>query len=245
MTGCRLGVNIDHIATLRQARRESFPNPLSAVPLIEQAGAHSITVHVREDRRHIQVDDVADLVHQTRLPLNLELAAEPTLVETAIRHKVTSCCFVPEKREELTTEGGLDVCRHSDTLRPFVRRLQDAGIEVSLFIDSDEAQIDAAAALGVDSVELHTGEFAVCLRAGKSAETLLHKLEQAARRAEQKGLLCHAGHGLDYDSAAAVAAIAQIHTLNIGHFLISESIFVGLEVAVKKMLHVLSQARAT
>jgi len=236
MTGCRLGVNIDHIATLRQARLGSFPDPLLAVGLIERAGAHGVTVHLREDRRHIQDDDVARLAQDKRLPLNLELAVEATLVESAVRYGVSSCCFVPEKRDELTTEGGLDVCRHGDALRPLVRRLRDAGIEVSLFVDSDSSQIDAAAQLGVDSVELHTGAFADRHREGLSVETLVCGLEEGAARANKHGLLCHAGHGLDYESAAVVAKIAHIHTLNIGHFLVSEAIFVGLEAAVRDML---------
>ena len=242
---CHLGVNIDHIATLRQQRGGVLPNPLRAVSLIKAAGADGITVHLREDRRHIQEDDVRQLSQTRLLPLHLELAATEHLVDFARSCQVDSCCFVPERRQELTTEGGLDIVTQGQALRPLVDTLQKGGIRTMVFIAADPEQIQAAVALSVDGVELHTGAFADSLRIDKGSARVtreLAKITQAVQAARAAGLVCHAGHGLDYESAARLAPIEGISALNIGHFIIGEAIFVGIGQAVRTMVQAMQAA---
>lgn len=233
----RLGVNIDHVATLRNARGGSHPDPLEAARMAVGAGADGITIHLREDRRHIRDDDVARIRAAIAAPLNLEMAATPEMVEIACRTLPHAACIVPERRQEVTTEGGLDAAGQFDALRPLLRRLSDAGIRVSLFIDADPAQLRAAAALAAPVVELHTGAYADG-RAGEAA-----RLAQAAALTAELGLECHAGHGLTFANVAAIAALPQIRELNIGHFLIGEAIFTGLGPAIGRMRALISAAR--
>ncbi|MCF8480756.1 MAG: pyridoxine 5'-phosphate synthase [Rhodospirillum sp.] len=239
----RLGVNIDHVATIRNARGGAHPDPLRAAQVAAQAGADGITAHLREDRRHIGDGDIARLRAEIDLPLNLEMAATEEMLAVALRHAPHAACIVPEKREERTTEGGLDAKGGFDHLAPFVARLGDAGIRVSLFIEPDPVQLDAAKALGAPVVELHTGAY--CDATG-AAERLvqLDRVRRAAAHAEAIGLECHAGHGLTYGTVEAVAAISTIRELNIGHFLIGEAIFGGLEAAILRMRLLMGEARA-
>ncbi|HEX6103060.1 MAG TPA: pyridoxine 5'-phosphate synthase [Alphaproteobacteria bacterium] len=238
----RLGVNIDHVATIRNARGGRHPDPVRAARLAAQAGADGITAHLREDRRHISDEDIARLSREIELPLNLEMAATGEMLDIALRHKPHAACIVPEKRAERTTEGGLDARRGFDHLLPYVRRLAEAGIRVSLFIEPDAAQLDAAKALGAPVVELHTGSY--CEADGPARAGQLERIRQAAAHAEEIGLECHAGHGLSYETVGAVAAIPTIVELNIGHFLIGEAIFGGLESAIRRMRALMDQARA-
>jgi pyridoxine 5-phosphate synthase len=238
----RLGVNIDHVATVRNARGGPHPDPLRAAGLAAAAGADGITAHLREDRRHIVDADIARLVREIELPLNLEMAATAEMLAIAVNHRPHAACLVPEKRSEVTTEGGLDAAAGRDQLAPIVRRLGDAGIRVSLFIDPEERQLDAAAALGAPVVELHTGAY--CEAEGVERTRELRRLVDAAAHAEAIGLECHAGHGLSFDTVAAVAAIATIVELNIGHFLIGEAIFSGLDAAIRRMRALMDKARA-
>jgi pyridoxine 5-phosphate synthase len=226
----RLGVNIDHVATLRNARGGTHPDPLVLAQAAIAAGADGITLHLREDRRHIRDDDLARIRAAITAPINLEMAATEEMVEIACRTLPHACCIVPERRQEVTTEGGLDAAAGFDTLIPLVRRLTDAGIRVSLFIDPDGFQLEAAAALGAPVVELHTGAYAE----GGTGE--LERLCQAARLTEHLKLECHAGHGLTYDNAGAIAAIPEIRELNIGHFLMAEALRTGLAEAIRRML---------
>ncbi len=239
----RLGVNIDHVATIRNARGGRHPDPVRAAKLAAQAGADGITAHLREDRRHISDDDIARLSVEIDLPLNLEMAATDEMLAIALRHRPHAACIVPEKRTEVTTEGGLDVVGGFDLLAPFVRRLSDAGVRVSLFIDPDPAQLDAAKALGAPVVELHTGAY--CEHpAGPARDAELARIVRAAAHAESIGLECHAGHGLSYETVGAVAAIPTIVELNIGHFLVGEAIFGGLDSAIRRMRALMDTARA-
>ena len=238
----RLGVNIDHVATIRNARGIAHPDPVRAALLAAKAGADGITAHLREDRRHISDDDIDRLSADLQLPLNFEMAATPEMVEIALRHKPHAACIVPEKREELTTEGGLDVVRGHNHLRPFVRDLLDAGIRVSLFIDPDKAQLDAAVSLGVPVVELHTGTYCE-VKEGAAREAELERVKEAAAHAEAIGLECHAGHGLSFDTVAPIAEIPTIVELNIGHFMIGEAIFGGLDITIKRMRSLMDRAR--
>jgi pyridoxine 5-phosphate synthase len=246
MTGgyLRLGVNIDHVATIRNARGGNHPDPLRAARVAENAGADGITAHLREDRRHICDDDIRRLSDEIKLPLNLEMAATPEMLDIALRHSPHAACIVPEKREERTTEGGLDLGGGVRTLEPAIRQMNAAGIRVSLFIEPDLGHLDIAKALGAPVVELHTGAY--CLTAPGSAERETHRqrIVKAAAHADKIGLECHAGHGLDFETVAAVAAITTVAELNIGHFLIGEAIFVGLESAIKRMRALMDQARA-
>ena len=239
----RLGVNIDHVATIRNARGIAHPDPVRAALLAAKAGADGITAHLREDRRHISDDDIDRLSADLQLPLNFEMAATPEMVEIALRHKPHAACIVPEKREELTTEGGLDVVRGHNHLRPFVRDLLDAGIRVSLFIDPDKAQLDAAVSLGVPVVELHTGTYCE-VKEGAAREAELERVKEAAAHAEAIGLECHAGHGLSFDTVAPIAEIPTIVELNIGHFMIGEAIFGGLDITIKRMRSLMDRARS-
>lgn len=241
MEPLRLGVNIDHAATIRNARGHQHPDPVRAAHVATAAGADGITAHLREDRRHISDDDIARLSRELTVPLNLEMAATGAMLEIALRHRPHAVCIVPEKRQELTTEGGLDVAGARTHLQPFVARLRDAGIRVSLFIDPEPQQIAAAAALGAPVVEFHTGTY--CETTGTRQAAELERLRVAARQAAGLGLECHAGHGLSYDTVGPVAAIPELRELNIGHFLIGEAIFVGLEASIRRMRQHMDAAR--
>jgi pyridoxine 5-phosphate synthase len=238
----RLGVNIDHVATIRNARGGRHPDPVRAARLAAQSGADGITAHLREDRRHISDHDIDRLIREIDLPLNFEMAATEEMLAIALRHKPHAACLVPEKREERTTEGGLDVARGRDHLKPFVSRLAEAGIRVSLFIEAEPRQLDAAAALGAPVVELHTGAY--CDAEGAERARHLDRLIAAAAYGDSLGLECHAGHGLTFETVAPIAAIASLAELNIGHFLIGEAIFGGLESAIKRMRALMDKARA-
>jgi len=231
----KLGVNIDHIATLRQARRESEPDVLLAALECEKAGANGITVHLREDRRHIQDKDVYLLKKNLQTKLNLEMAVSPEILNIALDLKPSDVCIVPEKRSELTTEGGLDVVKQKEILKVAVKRLKEAGIRVSLFIDPEIAQVKAALETGADCVELHTGKYANAFRDGKDLKYEMKKLETASEATLEKGLMLNAGHGLDYKNVTQIAAIIGMNELNIGFSIIARSVFIGLEQAVKEM----------
>ena len=239
----RLGVNIDHVATIRNARGIAHPDPLRAAKLAAAAGADGITAHLREDRRHISDADIAALVREIALPLNLEMAATDTMLAIALHHRPHAACLVPERRQELTTEGGLDVVGARDRLELFVARLAQARIRTSLFIDPNEDQVRAAEAIGAPVIELHTGAY--CDAAGTMRARELDRLRRAAALAEELGLECHAGHGLSFETVGAIAAIPTIVELNIGHFLIGEAIFSGLDSAIKRMRAAMDQARST
>lgn len=239
----RLGVNIDHVATIRNARGGGHPDPVRAARVAAAAGADGITAHLREDRRHISDDDIERLIREIDLPLNFEMAATDEMLDIALRHGPHATCLVPEKRAEVTTEGGLDVVGGYDDLAPYVERLGTAGSRVSLFIDADLAQIQAAKAIGAPVVELHTGAY--CDAPGGAArEAEFERVAAAAAEAERLGLECHAGHGLTYDSVGPVAAITSIVELNIGHYLVGEAIFSGLDSAIKRMRAIMDKARA-
>mgnify|MGYP002629637067 CR=1 FL=1 len=238
----RLGVNVDHVATVRNARGGHLPDPLRAARLAEAAGADGITAHLREDRRHIIDEDIAGLMRDLKVPLNFEMAATQEMLDIALRHRPHAACIVPEKREERTTEGGLDAAGQHNHLKPMVAKLRDAGIRVSLFIEADPRQLEAAVALGAPVVELHTGRYCELDGAAKQAE--LRRLQNAAALCARLELECHAGHGLSYADVGPVAAIPEVRELNIGHFLIGEAIFVGLEPAIREMRRVMDAARA-
>ncbi len=238
----RLGVNIDHVATIRNARGGADPDPTRAAVAAARAGADGITAHLREDRRHITDEDITRLTREVDLPLNFEMAATDEMLDIALRPKPHAACLVPEKRKERTTEGGLDALGGHNHLSPYVRALVDAGIRVSLFVEPDPAQLDAAVVLGAPVVELHVGRYANL--SGAARQTELRRLEAAAAYCAQVGLECHAGHGLTYDNVGPVAAIVQIAELNIGHFLIGEAIFGGLDSTVKRMRALMDKARA-
>ena len=242
----RLGVNIDHVATIRNARGGRHPDPVRAARAAAAAGADGITAHLREDRRHIADSDILRLVEDIDLPLNLEMAATEEMLEIALRHAPHAACIVPEKREERTTEGGLNVVQGHNHLAPYVRALQEAGIRVSLFIEPDREALDAAVALRAPVVELHTGSFCEADIDGDAAVRAreLRRLEDAAAHAERLGLECHAGHGLTFDTVGDVAAIPTLVELNIGHFLVGEAIFGGFESAIKRMRSLMDKARA-
>jgi len=240
----RLGVNIDHVATIRNARGGDHPDPLRAAEMAAAAGADGITAHLREDRRHIGDRDVERLRRGISLPLNLEMAATDEMLAIALRHRPHAACIVPERREERTTEGGIDAAGQYDRLAPVVRALGDAGIRVSLFIAAERRQLDAARSLGAPVVELHTGEYCEAFLSGPEAfERERARLADAARYASSLGLEVHAGHGLSFDTVKPVARIPEIAELNIGHFLIGEAIFVGLVESVATMRRLMSEAR--
>jgi pyridoxine 5-phosphate synthase len=245
----RLGVNLDHVATIRNARGETYPDPARAAELAMIAGADGITAHLREDRRHISDADIAGLAALTRtrgLPLNLEMAATAEMEAIALDHRPHAACIVPERREEVTTEGGLDVVAQHNNLTPVVASLTAAGIRVSLFIEPDPAQVQAARDIGADVVELHCGAWCEAVRERRSdADALLARLAAAARQAHGLGLEVHAGHGIDYETVGPIAAIPEIAELNIGHFLVGEAIFVGLEAAIRRMRRLMDGARET
>lgn len=236
-----LGVNIDHVATIRQARRTVEPDPVWAAALAELGGADVITVHLREDRRHIQDRDLRVLKETVQVPLNLEMACEPEVTAIAVAVRPQQCTLVPEKREEVTTEGGLDVLGHREKVRRCVDALHAAGIQVSLFIDADADQIDAAAELGVHAVELHTGRYADAPQATARQQELA-ALKSAGNHALQRGLVLNVGHGLTYRNVQPVAAIRGVHELNIGHSIIGRAVMVGMEAAVREMKRLIVDA---
>ncbi len=238
----RLGVNIDHVATIRNARDGRHPDPVRAARLAVGAGADGITAHLREDRRHISDHDITRLSQEIEVPLNLEMAATREMLDIALRHRPHAACIVPEKRQERTTEGGLDVVAGRAHLAPFVDALRAAGIRVSFFVEPDLVQLDAAVELGAPVVELHTGAY--CEADGGARERELARIVEAAAHAETVGLECHAGHGLTYESVVPIAAIPTIVELNIGHFLIGEAIFGGLESSIKRMRALMDRTRA-
>ncbi|MSO97334.1 MAG: pyridoxine 5'-phosphate synthase [Rhodospirillaceae bacterium] len=239
----RLGVNVDHVATVRNARGGMHPDPVRAALMAAEAGADGITAHLREDRRHISDDDIERLRTQLHVPLNLEMAATDEMLKIALKHKPHAVCLVPEKRQERTTEGGLDVAGQHNQLAPFVRELSDAGIRVSMFIEAEIRQLEASRSVGAPVVELHTGLYCET-PAGASREKQLLRLQNAAGHAEKLGLECHAGHGLGYDTVGPVAAISNLAELNIGHFLVGEAIFVGFSAAIGRMRILMDAARA-
>lgn len=238
----RLGVNIDHVATIRNARGGDHPDPVRAARIVAACGGDGITAHLREDRRHIRDEDLARIQAATSLPLNLEMAATEEMLEIALRHQPHAACIVPERREERTTEGGLDAAGQHNRLSPIVARLAEAGIRVSLFIAPEERQIEAALKLRAPVVELHTGEYAHA--AGEAREAERARIAAMAALCAHEGIEPHAGHGLTYDNVSAIAAIPELAELNIGHYLIGEAIFTGLEPAVLKMRELMDAARA-
>jgi pyridoxine 5-phosphate synthase len=238
----RLGVNIDHVATIRNARGGVYPDPVRAAKIAVAAGADGITAHLREDRRHIRDEDIRALSAEISKPLNLEMAATEEMLAIALRHKPHAACIVPEKREERTTEGGLDASGGREQLAPIVEQLGAVGIRVSLFIEADPKQLDAAVALGAPVVELHTGRYAELDDAEQQAE--LDRIVAGAAYAADIGLECHAGHGLTFDNVGPIAAIETVAELNIGHFLIGEAIFGGLDSTIKRMRALMDNARA-
>ncbi|MEG3617416.1 pyridoxine 5'-phosphate synthase [Magnetovibrio sp. PR-2] len=241
LSDLRLGVNIDHVATIRNARGGDYPDPVRAAHMAADAGADGITAHLREDRRHITDTDILRLCDEIDLPLNLEMAATDEMLEIALRHKPHAACLVPEKREERTTEGGLDVVGGFDKLKPVIGRLSDVGIRVSLFIEPDVEALDASKALGAPVVELHTGTY--CDKTGEARDQELERVIKAAAHAHTLGLECHAGHGLIYDTVKPIAVIPTLKELNIGHFLVGEAIFIGFEAAIKDMRRLMDEAR--
>jgi pyridoxine 5-phosphate synthase len=242
MTKLRLGVNIDHVATIRNARGGAVPDPVRAAKLAADAGADGITAHLREDRRHISDADIERLAREIDLPLNLEMAATDEMLAIALKHKPHAACIVPEKREERTTEGGIDAAGQHNRLAPLVRRLSDANVRVSLFIEADKRQLDAAKSLGAPVVELHTGAYADAT--GAAREKYLKAIREGAAYGESLGLEIHAGHGLTFDNVKPIAVIPEIRELNIGHFLVGEAIFVGLEASIRRMRELMDEARA-
>jgi pyridoxine 5-phosphate synthase len=241
----RLGVNIDHVATLRNARGGDHPNPVRAAEIVAAVGGDGITAHLREDRRHIRDEDLARIQQATNLPLNLEMAATREMLAIALRHKPHAACIVPEKREERTTEGGLDAAGLDNKLAPIVEELRGAGIRVSLFIEANERQLDAALRLGAPVVEFHTGEYAHAFLDGDrdKVEREVRRISDMAALAAKNGIEPHAGHGLTFENVQPIAAIPQIAELNIGHYLIGEAVFVGLENAIRRMRDLMDEVR--
>jgi pyridoxine 5-phosphate synthase len=241
----RLGVNIDHVATVRNARGGRHPDPLKAAEIAIAAGADGITAHLREDRRHIVDDDIARLKERLRKPLNLEMAATAEMVGIACKVRPHAACIVPERRQERTTEGGLDAAGQREALRPAVAKLTEAGIRVSLFIAAEASQIEAAAALGAPVIEIHTGAWCEALTAGNAAAAAaeFERITRGAALAQSAGIEVHAGHGLDFLTAARIATLPEIVELNIGHFLIGEAIFDGLDAVVRKMRAAMDRGR--
>ena len=241
MSKLRLGVNIDHVATVRNARGGDNPDPVRAAILAQEAGADGITAHLREDRRHISDNDIARLNQAIQVPLNLEMAATDEMLAIALKFNPHAACIVPEKREERTTEGGIDVVGHFSRLEPIVKQLVAAGIRVSMFIEPDRKQLDASRAMGAPVVELHTGAYAHAT--GEARTKLLRHIHNAAEFGADLGLEIHAGHGLTFENVKPIAAIPHIRELNIGHFLIGEAIFTGLSESIRKMRSLMDEAR--
>jgi len=241
----RLGVNIDHVATIRNARGGAHPDPLRAARIAQDAGADGVTLHLREDRRHIRDEDLARIAGAIRLPINLEIACTDEMLAIALQFRPHAACLVPERREERTTEGGLDVARHHAMVAPIVRALSDAGVRVSLFVEPDPVQIAVAEALGAPVVELHAGAYCEAAASGHADAAAAHlaRIAAAAEIGAARGLEIHAGHGLTFDTVGAVAAIAAVRELNIGHFLVGEAIFIGLDAAIRHMRALMDAAR--
>ncbi|SMY06475.1 pyridoxine 5'-phosphate synthase [Flavimaricola marinus] len=246
MSHLRLGVNIDHVATVRNARGGDTPDPVRAAKLAEAAGADGITAHLREDRRHISDSDIDRLMEALTVPLNFEMAATAEMQKIALRHTPHAVCLVPEKREERTTEGGLEVAREENQLAHFIAPLREAGCRVSIFIAADQRQIEAAHRIGAQVIELHTGAYCDAHAEGDfdTRDAELEKTREMAAFAHELGLEVHAGHGLTYDTVAPVAAFPQVAELNIGHFIIGEAIFRGLQPAIAEMRRIMDEARA-
>lgn len=245
-TRLRLGVNIDHVATVRNARGGAYPDPLRAAKLAEKAGADGITAHLREDRRHISDADIDGLMEVLSVPLNFEMAATDEMQKIALRHKPHAVCIVPEKREERTTEGGLEVAREENKLAHFIAPLREAGCRVSIFIAADQRQIEAAHRIGAEVIELHTGAYCDAHAEDRADEAAkeLEALREMSAFAHSLGLEVHAGHGLTYDTVQPIAAFPEVRELNIGHFLIGEAIFLGLTPAIQQMRSLMDEARA-
>ncbi|WP_456388344.1 pyridoxine 5'-phosphate synthase [Profundibacter sp.] len=241
----RLGINIDHVATVRNARGGTYPDPLRAAKLAEEAGADGITAHLREDRRHISDADIDGLMEVLKVPLNFEMAATAEMQAIALRHKPHAVCIVPEKREELTTEGGLEVAREENRLAHFIAPIREAGCRVSLFVATDMRQIEAASRIGANIVELHAGPYCDAFSEGHFdvAKTELAKLREMSAYGQSLGLEVHAGHGITYDTVKPIARFPEVMELNIGHFLIGEAIFMGLQPAIRKMRDLMNEAR--
>ena len=235
----RLGVNIDHVATLRNARNENFPDLLRVANILRDCNVDLITVHLREDRRHINDNDVEELKNRNYLPLNLEMAATDEMKNICFKTNPFSCCIVPERREELTTEGGLDVKNQLDYLGEFVSEFKDKDIKLSFFVDPDIDQIDAVARLGVKVIEIHTGKFAINFNK-KNHHLELNRIKQAAEHCLEIGIDCHAGHGLNFDNVKEISKIPNIIELNVGHFLISNAIIDGLDMTIKKFMKIIN-----
>lgn len=241
MSKLRLGVNVDHAATLRNARGEAYPDPVEIAKLAALAGADGVTAHLREDRRHINDNDIERLKAENDLPLNMEMAPTEEMLQIALNIKPHAVCLVPERREEVTTEGGMNVVNHMDILKPLISKLRDNDIRVSLFVNPDLALLDASKEVGADIVELHTGTY--CLQSGERRAGELITLQEAAAYADSLGLECHAGHGLTFATVSEIAAIPQLKELNIGFFIMSEALYVGIDNVVKKMRTMMDQAR--
>ncbi|EEB83932.1 pyridoxine 5'-phosphate synthase [Roseobacter sp. GAI101] len=241
----RLGVNIDHVATVRNARGGAYPDPLRAARVAQEAGADGITAHLREDRRHITDADIEGLLEVLTVPLNFEMAATDEMQKIALRHKPHAVCIVPEKREERTTEGGLEVAREENKLAHFIAPLREAGCRVSIFIAAEQRQIEAANRIGAEVIELHTGAYCDAFAEGhwEEAQKELQKLEEMAQYGHELGLEIHAGHGLTYDTVSSIASFPQVKELNIGHFLVGEAIFLGLGPAIHEMRRLMDSAR--
>jgi len=238
----KLGVNIDHVATLRNARGGNYPNVVQSAKVAEQSGADSITVHIREDRRHINETDLENLLDTINVPLNLEIAAKEETVAIALKNQPKSVCFVPENRQEITTEGGLDVKKNFNHLKQMIDPMLKTDIKISLFIDPSEEQIYATKDLGVNTIELHTGAYANAFEKNIDLEFELNRLQSSAMLAEDLSLNCHAGHGLNFENVVSIAKIKNILELNIGHFIIADSIFNGLQNSIQKMKNIINEA---
>ena len=238
----KLGVNIDHVATLRNARGGNYPNVVQSAKVAEQSGADSITVHIREDRRHINETDLENLLDTINIPLNLEIAAKEETVAIALKNQPKSVCFVPENRQEITTEGGLDVKKNFNHLKQMIDPILKTDIKISLFIDPSEEQIYATKDLGVNTIELHTGAYANAFEKNIDLEFELNRLQSSAMLAEDLSLNCHAGHGLNFENVVSIAKIKNILELNIGHFIIADSIFNGLQNSIQKMKKIINEA---
>ena len=241
----RLGVNIDHVATVRNARGGVYPDPTRAALLAEESGADGITAHLREDRRHIGDQDIDALMRELKIPLNFEMAATDEMQKIALKYCPNAVCLVPEKREEITTEGGLDVVKDQNRLAKFISPLRDAGCRVSIFLAAEQRQIDVAFRVGAQVVELHTGAYCDLHSESRNKERdeELQRLKRMAKYANDLGLEVHAGHGLTYETVTPIASICELHELNIGHFLVGESIFCGMKVAIKEMKFLIKEAR--
>ncbi len=237
----RLGINIDHVATLRNARGENYPEVIEAAKIVEKSGADLVTVHVREDRRHVNEKDLGDILNVVNIPVNLEIGANSEMVDIAIEYKPKCVCFVPEKRQEITTEGGLDVVNNFDKLKKILKSFSNHNINIAFFIDPDKDQLIATQKLGVKTIEFHTGSYANAFIKKNNVELELKKITESTAFANKLGLNCHAGHGLTYDNVSSIVSINHIVELNIGHFIIANSIFEGLENSILKMRKIISE----